>query len=71
MCVCQHGANCGVCLQDDVLQARLASFVGYQIRSHPSDIYGRGFILALDAYQKLGLKAVLDHVRLTKMLPEP
>jgi hypothetical protein len=58
-------------MQDDVLQARLASFVGYQIRTHPSDVYGRGFVLALEAYQKHGLQTVLDHVRLTKMFPEP
>ena len=58
-------------LQDDVMQARLASFVGYQIRTHPSEVYGKGFVLALEAYQRLGLKKMLDHVRQTRMFPLP
>lgn len=58
-------------LQDDPLQARLASYVGYTIRTHPSDIYGKGFVLALEAYQRLGLKRLLDHVRLTTAFPAP
>lgn len=51
------------------MQARLASYVGYQIRTHPSEIYGKGFVLAVEAYQRFGLKAVLDHVRQTHELP--
>ena len=58
-------------LQDDVMQARLASFVGYQIRTHPSEVYVKGFVLALEAYHRLGLKRTLDHVRQTRMFPMP
>jgi hypothetical protein len=58
-------------LQDDVLQSRLASFVGYQIRTHPSEVYGKGFVLALEAYQRLGLKKLLHHVRQAGTFPTP
>eukprot|EP00892_Ulva_mutabilis_P007807 jgi/Ulvmu1/5399/UM022_0194.1 len=56
-------------IEGDEMQARLASYVGYQIRTHPSETYGKGFVLALEAYQRFGLKAVLDHVRQTRELP--
>lgn len=51
------------------MQARLASYVGYQIRTHPSEVYGKGFVLALEAYQRLGLKKLLDHVRQMRLFP--
>jgi hypothetical protein len=50
-------------------EERLAAFLGHQIRTHPSVIYGDGFRAALAAYQQCGLNTVLEHVRRTGRLP--
>ena len=48
---------------------KLASFLGYQIRSDPSIVYGEGFRMAHDSFQRHGLASVLNHVRTTHSLP--
>lgn len=50
-------------------EEKLAAFLGYQIRSDTSIVYGEGFRVAHDSFQRHGLAAVLQHVRMTKSLP--
>jgi len=40
-----------------------------KIFEEPSEVYGQGFRDAFEAYTKYGLKRVMDHVKLTQMLP--
>jgi hypothetical protein len=49
--------------------ARLHSFLGQQIRTDTSVIYGDGFRMAHDAFQHLGLRRTLEAVRATGALP--
>jgi len=50
-------------------EERLASFAAHQIRSDPSPVYGGGARAALDAFQRLGLPALLAHVRSAGAFP--
>ncbi len=51
-------------------EERLASYFAHQIRTDPSDVYGEGFRLALEAYQNLGqLPALIAHVEQTGQFP--
>jgi hypothetical protein len=50
-------------------QERLSSYLAYQIRSDLSPIYGDGFRAAYEAFQGVGLKAVVDSVLSTGKLP--
>lgn len=50
-------------------QARLASYYGNQIRTHPSKVYGGGLQAALAAFQQHGLRTVLLHVKKFGVLP--
>lgn len=54
---------------DPEYESRLGSFLGHQIRSDPSPVYGEGLRAALDAFQRVGLGAVLAHVGQTGGLP--
>ncbi len=56
--------TCGA--QQGTWEERLASFAAHQIRSDPSPVYGGGARAALDAFQRLGLPALLAHVRKSK-----
>ena len=49
--------------------AAMAGYVGNQIRTDPSEVYGDGLRAALKAYQRHGLEAVFRHVRATGQLP--
>jgi hypothetical protein len=49
--------------------SRLHSFLGQQIRTDTSVIYGDGFRMAHDAFQRLGLRRTLEVVRATSTLP--
>jgi hypothetical protein len=51
------------------MDERTASFIGHQIRTDTSEVYGEGFRKALTAYQNLGLDTVLHHVIQSKTLP--
>ena len=53
----------------EAYEARLAAFLGHQIRTDASEVYGEGFRDALDAFQRVGLPAVLAHVRTSGRLP--
>ncbi|GMH39633.1 hypothetical protein BSKO_07531 [Bryopsis sp. KO-2023] len=55
----------------DPYENRLASFIGNQIRTHPSPIYGDGFRAAHESFQCYGLKSLVDHVRQTGAFPVP
>lgn len=57
------------CVQAGSLDERNASFVGHQIRSDTSVVYGDGFRIALTAYQNMGLDALLKHVSQYKAIP--
>lgn len=48
---------------------KLASFLGNQIRTDTSIVYGDGLRAALDAFQRHGLATLLAHVRQAKRLP--
>jgi hypothetical protein len=48
---------------------KLASFLGNQIRTDTSIVYGDGLRAALEAFQRHGLATVLAHVRHAKRLP--
>ncbi|KAL4528678.1 hypothetical protein Ndes2437A_g03227 [Nannochloris sp. 'desiccata'] len=48
---------------------KLASFLGNQIRTDTSIVYGDGLRAALDAFQRHGLATVLAHVRHAKSMP--
>jgi hypothetical protein len=50
-------------------QERLSSYLAYQIRSDLSPIYGDGFRAAYEAFQGVGLKAVVESVLNTGKLP--
>ena len=50
-------------------QARLASYYGNQIRTHPSKVYGGGLQAALAAFQQHGLRTLLLHVKKFGVLP--
>ena len=52
-------------------EERLSSFFAHQIRTDPSPVYGGGLRAALDAFQRLGLPALLAHVRSTGAVPLP
>lgn len=53
----------------DDYEERLAAYLGHQIRSDTSVIYGDGFRAALEAFQVHGLEKVLHHVRQTGTFP--
>jgi Protein DA1 len=53
----------------DAWEERLAAFFGNQIRTDSSYVYGEGFRAVLEAYQRFGLKSVLDCVSRTGRLP--
>ena len=48
---------------------KLASFLGNQIRTDPSIVYGDGLRAALDAFQRHGLATLLAHIRHAKRFP--
>jgi hypothetical protein len=48
---------------------KFASFLGHQIRTDTSIVYGDGLRAALEAFQRHGLATVLAHVRQAKRLP--
>ena len=50
-------------------EERLAAFLGHQIRTDPSYVYGDGLRAALEAFQNHGLATVLAHVKRAKKLP--
>lgn len=50
-------------------QERLASYLGFQIRTDTSHEYGDGFRLAYEAFQQRGLKALVEHVISTQTWP--
>jgi hypothetical protein len=50
-------------------EERLASFLGNQIRTDTSEVYGDGLRAALEAFQRHGLATLLSHVRRAKRLP--
>ncbi|WIA18924.1 hypothetical protein OEZ85_003595 [Tetradesmus obliquus] len=43
-------------------QERLLSYLGYQIRTDTSEVYGDGFRIAMEKFQMRGLKALVEHV---------
>lgn len=50
-------------------EERLAAFLGHQIRTDASPVYGDGLREALDAFQRFGLQTVLAHVKRAGKLP--
>jgi hypothetical protein len=44
-------------------EQRLASFLSYQIRNDTSEVYGEGFRDAFEAFQAIGLTAVIHNVK--------
>lgn len=48
--------------QSNAYQQRLLSYLGYQIRTDMSDVYGEGFRIALEKFQQRGLKALVEYV---------
>ena len=50
-------------------EERLGAFLGHEIRTDPSFVYGDGLRAALEAFQKHGLATVLAHVRRARKLP--
>ena len=68
------GAGCGGDYRRNVAgwteyEERLAAFLGHQIRTDPSYVYGDGLRAALEAFQNHGLATVLAHVKRAKKLP--
>jgi hypothetical protein len=57
-------------VQEGSAEAKLASYVGHQIRTHPSEVYGRGFVMALEAFQLYGLPALIQHVKKDREFPQ-
>ena len=49
--------------------AAMAGYVANQIRTDPSETCGNGLRVALGAYQRVGLRAVFEHVRATGRSP--
>ena len=47
----------------------MAGYVANQIRTDPSEACGNGHRVALGAYQRVGLRAVFEHVRATGEIP--
>ncbi|KAF8064573.1 DA1 [Scenedesmus sp. PABB004] len=45
-------------------QATLLSYLGYAIRTDASDVYGEGFRIAMEAFQRRGIRALVEHVAL-------
>lgn len=54
----------------DPRQERLLGFLEWSQGANPDPVYGGGFRAAHRAVGRFGLRAVLDHVRLTGALPE-
>eukprot|EP00775_Hariotina_reticulata_P004383 gene4383-4637_t len=50
-------------------QQKLLSYLGYQIRTDSSDVYGDGFRIAMENFQKRGLRALVEHVVATSTWP--
>lgn len=50
-------------------QQRLASYLGYQIRTDTSDAYGEGFRIAHEAFQQRGLAALVEDVCAARAWP--
>jgi hypothetical protein len=50
-------------------EERLGSYFAHQIRTDASPVYGDGFRAAFEAFQKRGLRGVLDSVRVTGAVP--
>jgi len=48
---------------------KLAAFLGHQIRSDTSVVYGDGLRAAHDVFQRHGLKTVLAHVKVAGKFP--
>lgn len=48
--------------QTNPYQQRLLSYLGYQIRTDTSDVYGEGFRIALEKFQQRGLRALVEHI---------
>ena len=44
-------------------EEKIASYFANQIRTDPSDVYGEGFRIALEAYQTHGLQNVIAHIQ--------
>lgn len=55
--------------EDDQSEERFSAYLGYQIRSDPSIVYGDGLRAALGAFQRLGLPSLLAHVQKAKRFP--
>ncbi|PRW57394.1 DA1-related 1-like [Chlorella sorokiniana] len=53
----------------DAWEERLAAYLGNQIRTDQSEVYGDGFRMALDAYQVHGLVKLLAHVKQAGAFP--
>lgn len=53
----------------DEFEERLAAYLGHQIRSDTSVVYGDGFRLAHEAFQLHGLAPLVQHVRQTGAFP--
>jgi len=68
-CQTRHGASGAYGGAQGTWEERLASFAAHQIRSDPSPVYGGGARAALDAFQRLGLPALLAHVRSAGAFP--
>jgi hypothetical protein len=67
--LCQLMANLWLDSQDhwakqhsNPYQQRLLSYLGYQIRTDTSEVYGDGFRIALEKFQQRGLRALVEHV---------
>eukprot|EP00878_Enallax_costatus_P028415 GHUV01030692.1.p1 GENE.GHUV01030692.1~~GHUV01030692.1.p1 ORF type:complete len:380 (+),score=79.94 GHUV01030692.1:399-1538(+) len=43
-------------------QETLLSYLGYQIRTDTSEVYGEGFRIAMEKFQQRGLKALVEYV---------
>lgn len=51
-------------------QQRLHSYLGYQIRTDVSEVYGDGFRIALERFQQRGLRALVEAVIATGDWPQ-
>ena len=56
-------------MQDGTDEERLATYVSWSIRSDRSVVYGDGFRAALAAFQHIGLRPILEHLRTHDALP--
>ena len=57
-------------IENDSDQLSLAGSICHQIRTDPSDIYGNGLRVALSRFQKFGILALFENVKLNASLPE-